>query len=72
MGTKHPDTVQWLSAGVGAAIGNLSKDVLTSTMVSLNAAKWNYLGFDLTTEPLLKRTLKKMMVKLLLIRNGTS
>lgn len=56
---EHPDTVQWLSAGVGAAIGNLSKDVLTSTMVSLNAAKWNYLGFDLTTEPLLKRTLKK-------------
>ena len=56
---KHPDTVQWLSAGVGAAIGNLSKDVLTSTIVSLNAAKWNYLGFDLTTEPLLKRTLKK-------------
>ena len=56
---KHPDTVQWLSAGVGAAIGNLSKDVLTSTMVSFNAAKWNYLGFDLTTEPLLKRTLKK-------------
>ena len=56
---KHPDTVQWLSAGVGAAIGNLSKDVLTSTMVSLNAAKLNYLGFDLTTEPLLKRTLKK-------------
>ena len=56
---KHPDTVQWLSAGVGAAIGNLSKDVLTNTMVSLNAAKWNYLGFDLTTEPLLKRTLKK-------------
>ena len=56
---KHPDTVQWLSAGVGAAIGNLSKDVLTGAMVSLNAAKWNYLGFDLTTEPLLKRTLKK-------------
>ena len=39
---KHPDTVQWLSAGVGAAIGNLSKDVLTGAMVSLNAAKWNY------------------------------
>ena len=56
---KHPDSVQWLSAGVGAVIGNLSKDVLTSTMVSLNEAKWNYLGFDLTTEPLLKRTLKK-------------
>ena len=56
---EHPDTVQWLSAGVGATIGNLSKDVLTGAMVSLNAAKWNYLGFDLTTEPLLKRTLKK-------------
>ena len=56
---KHPDTVQWISMGVGAAIGNLSKDVLTGAMVSLNAAKWNYLGFDLTTEPLLKRTLKK-------------
>ena len=41
---KHPDTVQWLSAGVGAAIGNLSKDVLTGAGVSLGASKWNYLG----------------------------
>ena len=55
---KHPDTVQWLSAGVGAAIGNLSKDVLTGAGVSLGASKWNYLGFELPeTEHLLKEIL---------------
>ena len=55
---KHPDTVQWLSAGVGAAIGNLSKDVLTGVGVSLGASKWNYLGFELSeTESLLKEIL---------------
>ena len=55
---KHPDTVQWLSAGVGAAIGNLSKDVLTGAGVSLGASKWNYLGFELPeTEHLLKEML---------------
>ena len=55
---KHPDTVQWLSAGVGAAIGNLSKDVLTGAGVSLGASKWNYLGFELSeTESLLKEIL---------------
>ena len=55
---KHPDTVQWLSAGVGAAIGNLSKDVLTGAGVSLGASKWNYLGFELyETESLLKEIL---------------
>ena len=55
---KHPDTVQWLSAGVGAAIGNLSKDVLTGAGVSLGASKWNYLGFELPeTEHLLEETL---------------
>ena len=55
---KHPDTVQWLSAGVGAAIGNLSKDVLTGAGVSLGASKWNYLGFELPeTEHLLEEIL---------------
>ena len=55
---KHPDTVQWLSSGVGAAIGNLSKDVLTGAGVSLGASKWNYLGFELSeTESLLKEIL---------------
>ena len=41
---KHPDTVQWIGAGVGAAIGTLSKDVLSSINVSLDASKWNYIG----------------------------
>ena len=41
---KHPDTVQWIGAGVGAAIGTLSKDVSSSINVSLDASKWNYIG----------------------------
>ena len=41
---KHPDTVQWIGAGVGAAIGTLSKDVSSSINVSLGASKWNYIG----------------------------
>ena len=41
---KHPDTVQWIGAGVGAVIGPLSKDVSSSINVSLDASKWNYIG----------------------------
>ena len=41
---KHPDTVQWISAGVGAAIGSSVKDMATGANVSLDASKWNYLG----------------------------
>ena len=41
---KHPDTVQWIAAGVGAAIGNLSKDATTDAYISFAASKWNYLG----------------------------
>lgn len=41
---KHPDTVQWIGAGVGAAIGTLSKDVSSSINVSLDASKQNYIG----------------------------
>ena len=55
---KHPDTVQWISAGVGAAIGASVKDMATGADVSLDASKWNYLGFGMDTTPLLKRTLK--------------
>ena len=55
---KHPDTVQWISAGVGAAIGFSVKDMATGAGVSLDASKWNYLGFGMDTMPLLKRTLK--------------
>ena len=55
---KHPDTVQWISAGVGAAIGASAKDMATGANVALDASKWNYLGFGIDTTPLLKRTLK--------------
>lgn len=55
---KHPDTVQWISAGVGAAIGASAKDMATGANVALDASKWNYLGFGMDTTPLLKRTLK--------------
>ena len=39
---NHPDTVEWLSAGMGAVIGKVS-DASISGMagVSLDAAKWN-------------------------------
>ena len=55
---KHPDTVQWISAGVGAAIGASAKDMATGANVALDASKWNYLGFGMDTTPLLKKTLK--------------
>ena len=55
---KHPDTVQWISSGVGAAIGASVKDMATGANVSLDASKWNYLGFGMDTSHLLRRTLK--------------
>ena len=55
---EHPDTVQWISAGVGAAIGASAKDMATGANVALDASKWNYLGFGMDTTPLLKKTLK--------------
>lgn len=55
---EHPDTVQWISAGVGATIGASAKDMATGANVALDASKWNYLGFGIDTTPLLKRTLK--------------
>ena len=55
---KHPDTVQWLSAGVGATIGASANDLATGAGISLNSSKWNYLGFELPeTEHLLEETL---------------
>lgn len=55
---EHPDTVQWISAGVGAAIGASAKDMATGANVALDASKWNYLGFGMDTSHLLRRTLK--------------
>nr|WP_308611913.1 hemagglutinin repeat-containing protein [uncultured Dialister sp.] len=42
---NHPDTVEWLSAGLGAVIGKVS-DASISGMagISLEAAKWNSYG----------------------------
>ena len=55
---KHPDTVQWISTGVGATIGASANDLATGAGISLNSSKWNYLGFELPeTEHLLEETL---------------
>ena len=42
---EHPDTVQWISAGVGAALGNLSDgNGLEAAGIALLGTQWNYLG----------------------------
>ena len=42
---QHPDTVQWISVGVGAAVGNLSDgNGLEAAGITLSGTKWNYLG----------------------------
>lgn len=39
---KHPDTVEWLSAGLGAVIGKVSDASISSMAgISLDATKWN-------------------------------
>ena len=57
----HPDAVEWLSAGLGAVIGKVS-DASISGMagISLDAAKWNYLGFEL---PEMENLLKNDLVR---------
>ena len=57
---KHPDTVQWISAGVGAAIGKLSgKDVSDAINIALTATKWNKLAYERLTEDDVKNFLCK-------------
>ena len=57
---KHPDTVQWISAGVGAAIGKLSgKDVSDAINIALTATKWNKLAYERLTEDNVKNFLCK-------------
>jgi hypothetical protein len=51
----HPDAVEWLSAGLGAVIGKVS-----DASIFLEAAKWNYLGFEL---PEMENLLKKDLVR---------
>ncbi len=55
---QNPDTVQWISTGVGATIGASANDLATGAGISLNSSKWNYLGFELPEmEHLLEETL---------------
>ena len=55
---QNPDTVQWISTGVGATIGASANNLATGAGISLNSSKWNYLGFELSeTEHLLEETL---------------
>ena len=57
---KHPDTAQWISAGVGAAIGKLSgKDVSDAINIALTATKWNKLAYERLTEDDVKNFLCK-------------
>ena len=57
---KHPDTVQWISAGVGAAIGKLSgKDVSDAINIALTATKWNKLAYERLIEDDVKNFLCK-------------
>ena len=56
----HPDTVQWIGAGVGAVIGNLSDaDMAESLDVALAATKWNKLAYERITSYRVKELLYK-------------
>ena len=40
---KHPDTVQWISAGVGAAIGKgIAENGTNEADITINGTKWNF------------------------------
>lgn len=40
---KHPDTVQWISAGVGAVIGNvIIENGINGADITINGTKWNF------------------------------
>ena len=57
---QHPDTVQWISAGVGAALGNLSGgDAAEVLDVALAATKWNKLAYERITKSDVKDLLRK-------------
>ena len=57
---KHPDTVQWIGAGVGAVVGNLADaDMAESLDVALAATKWNKLAYERITSSRVKELLYK-------------
>ena len=41
---KNPDAVQWISAGVGTAVGFLSDENMAEAGIALSGTKWNYYG----------------------------
>ena len=57
---KHPDTVQWIAAGVGAALGNLTDgDMAEAVNIALAATKWNKLAYERMTKADVKDLLRK-------------
>ena len=57
---KHPDTVQWIAAGVGAALGNLTDgDMSEAVNTALAATKWNKLAYESMTKADIKELLRK-------------
>ena len=57
---KHPDTVQWIAAGVGAALGNLTDgDMAEAVNTALAATKWNKLAYESMTKADIKDLLRK-------------
>ena len=57
---KYPDTVQWIAAGVGAALGNLTDGDMAETVnTALAATKWNKLAYERMTKADIKDLLRK-------------
>ena len=57
---KYPDTVQWIAAGVGAALGNLiDGDMAETVNTALAATKWNKLAYERMTKADIKDLLRK-------------
>ncbi len=57
---EHPDTVQWIAAGVGAALGNLTDgDMAEAVNTALAATKWNKLAYERMTKADIKDLLRK-------------
>ena len=57
---KHPDTVQWIGAGVGTVLGKLSDGNMTEAVdIALAATKWNKLAYERMTKADVKNFLHK-------------
>ena len=57
---KNPDAVQWISAGVGTAVGLLSDENMAEAVdIALTATKWNKLAYEKITTSRVKELLCK-------------